>query len=184
MNTLSEFQTERDLYNHYAAVKRRIWGAVEPQPIPPEVRIIFTKPYRPPHLGPAPEPIIEPAKNADPRRMRCVIRATCFVRQISVDDMASIHRHVWRVHARWLCWSVIKELTSKSYPDIGRCLPGRNFDHTTVMYGIRNMFRLIERCPRHGPELILDRAKIVAKALDWMGTAGPKAEVDLAEIGT
>src|SRR5262245_49921007 len=131
-----QFQSAAQMMAHYAEVRRRIRDRNELPPPPPKVLMRPTRPYDPRQYDERPArsaPIVYP-ENHYVGRLRYIVRATAFVRHISVADIADPGRQEWRVHARWLCWSIIKELTGRSLPDIGRALPGRQFDHTTVLY--------------------------------------------------
>ncbi|MFC5372951.1 helix-turn-helix domain-containing protein [Brevundimonas faecalis] len=53
-----------------------------------------------------------------------------------------------RAHARWIAsWAMRKYCPGISYPEIGLVLGG--LDHSTVMYGVRNLEALIERGQYH-----------------------------------
>ena len=167
-----EFESARDMLAHYAAIREGLRNRSEPPPPPPpNVRFIETKPYIPPHLIPKKVlPPIREGENTGYGRIRYIVRATCIVRRISVDDLGSMRKHQWRVHARWLCWFVIKEITGKSFPEIGRAIPpGHQFDHTTVYYGIQNVAEAIASGDGYMKQ---DRAEIFSMAVEDMIKAG------------
>lgn len=56
-------------------------------------------------------------------------------------DLASVRRDQKSVNARHVIMFLMKEMTFRSLPDIGRRLGGR--DHTTVIHGINRIARLI-----------------------------------------
>ncbi|WP_024338001.1 helix-turn-helix domain-containing protein [Bradyrhizobium japonicum] len=61
---------------------------------------------------------------------------------ISMNELESSRRLAQLVRARQTCFYLARKLTSRSLPEIGRRLGGR--DHTTVLFGIRKMERLID----------------------------------------
>ncbi|MGY3359771.1 chromosomal replication initiation ATPase DnaA [Bradyrhizobium sp. GM0.4] len=71
-----------------------------------------------------------------------IIRAVAArFRSVSVRDIRSIRRDRRITEARHMAMYVAKEITSKSFPDLGRRFGGR--DHTTVMSAWRKYQRLM-----------------------------------------
>jgi chromosomal replication initiator protein len=70
---------------------------------------------------------------------------------VEVDDILSRRRRAAVVRTRHMCMYLVKILTRCSYPDIGRQFAGR--DHTTALYAVRKIKRLIAEDPGVAAEI-------------------------------
>ncbi len=76
---------------------------------------------------------------------------------IDLEELQSQRRQADSVFARQVIMYLSKDMTPRSYPEIGRYLGGR--DHTTVMHG----FRKIERCVLADAKLAAEIAELRAR---------------------
>lgn len=92
-------------------------------------------------------PVTCDAKEPDIRASACpplvreIADAVATVASLSVLDLASSRRNVRLARARFAVVFLAKELTARSYPEIGRVLGGR--DHTTIMHAYRRACELL-----------------------------------------
>lgn len=94
-------------------------------------------------------------------KVREIADAVATVSSLSVLDIASSRRNVRLARARFAVVFLAKELTARSYPEIGRVLGGR--DHTTIMHAYRRACDLMRTDGSfaalvHGSRTYLDRA--------------------------
>lgn len=68
--------------------------------------------------------------------------AVCGIRE---EHMRASRRDAPTVRARWIAMYLAREITGRSFPEIGRMFGNR--DHTTVMHACRRMAERIEREP-------------------------------------
>jgi hypothetical protein len=66
-------------------------------------------------------------------------------------DLMCKRREARIVHCRQIAFYVCKALTKKSFPEIGRMFGG--FDHTTIMYSIKKVERLIWTDPAYAQDV-------------------------------
>jgi chromosomal replication initiation ATPase DnaA len=69
-------------------------------------------------------------------------KVVCKYFDVRKSDIESERRGTRLVKARHLAFWLAREMTSRSFPDIGRQFGGR--DHTTVLHGVRKIDGLIE----------------------------------------
>lgn len=67
--------------------------------------------------------------------VRDIMAATAFVFEVSIDDLTSHSRRAAHVQARQAICLLGRQMTTRSYPEIGRMLGGR--DHSTIIHGQR-----------------------------------------------
>lgn len=142
-----EFHSAADLRQHYSELRKRTapWRepprrprsiliqdlAPEPEPIPV---VILAPP--PPSI---PEPVLLPPGNAV--MMHKIRLAVCRDFNVCREEFMSDRRWKRAALARHVGWYLASKLTTLSLPRIGHLCGGR--DHTTVLYGIRRIKRLI-----------------------------------------
>jgi chromosomal replication initiation ATPase DnaA len=88
--------------------------------------------------------------------MGTIIRVTSTYYGISRNDILSDRRTARLARARQVAYFLCKNLSRRSFPEIGRKFGGR--DHTTIIHGVRK----IEREIRHDTALAYDVAQIKA----------------------
>ena len=76
-----------------------------------------------------------------------------------MSEMVGPRRHRSIARPRQIAMYLSKELTNKSYPEIGRSFGGR--DHTTVMHGIKQILKLKEM-----DEDMLEDIQLLTRALE------------------
>jgi chromosomal replication initiation ATPase DnaA len=86
--------------------------------------------------------------------MGTIIRVTSTYYGISRNDILSDRRTARLARARQVAYFLCKNLSRRSFPEIGRKFGGR--DHTTIIHGVRK----IEREVRHDTALAYDVAQI------------------------
>lgn len=69
--------------------------------------------------------------------LEAISRLACAVCKVARPDFLSARRSAPYVRARHIYFTLAKEFTTKSYPQIGRHCGGK--DHTTVMHGHRKV---------------------------------------------
>lgn len=74
-----------------------------------------------------------------------IIRETCRFYRTLRSEVRSTRRKRHIVRTRQVSMYLVKRLTSRSLPEIGRHLGGR--DHTTVLHGIRKIEQLLRERP-------------------------------------
>lgn len=124
------------------------WMIVYPVPVeisrPPEVKVVYAAPVEisvPPQIDMQRE--IAAIVAAAGKRIR-VIDILCAAGNhfgIKKMDLLSNRRARGLVRARQVVMFLSKEMTTRSLPEIGRLLGGK--DHTTVLHGVRKIAALI-----------------------------------------
>jgi chromosomal replication initiator protein len=79
------------------------------------------------------------AEPASPPRLVEVLHATAAHYDIPINEILSARRDLRITLARHVGMYLARELTLKSFPEIGRAFGGR--DHTTVLHGVRRIER-------------------------------------------
>ncbi len=79
--------------------------------------------------------------------------------QISVDEINSARRQIHIVRPRQVAMFLSKELTLRSFPEIGRAFGNR--DHTTVLHACRKISDLIKRDAGIASDVDVVRASIL-----------------------
>lgn len=74
--------------------------------------------------------------------MRRIQLAVCDEYKVSLQDLLSARRAAHVVEARQVSMYLIKEVTLRSLPEIGRKFGGR--DHTTVLHSVRKIAARVE----------------------------------------
>lgn len=98
---------------------------------------------RPITMDIARDALIDFVRAADKRvNVEDILRKVTDHYNIRMSDMVGPRRHRSIARPRQIAMYLCKELTSKSYPEIGRAFGGR--DHTTVMHGIKQVTKLLE----------------------------------------
>lgn len=69
--------------------------------------------------------------------MRDIQNAVCTHYKISRNELNSVRRNARLVRPRQVAFFLCRELTTRSFPEIGRMFGGR--DHTTVLYAVRKI---------------------------------------------
>lgn len=67
--------------------------------------------------------------------VNAVIDVTAYVAQISRDDLLSTKRYRHIAWPRQIAMMIARDLTPRSFPEIGRTMGGR--DHSTIIHGAR-----------------------------------------------
>jgi chromosomal replication initiation ATPase DnaA len=142
-------QTAAEIIANYKSIQAKPWHYKSTPPAPrivpvedhtPKVQpitITYTIPkviYYPHHETPWP-------KKNSVAKVRHIARVVAAFYRISLQDILSDRRTADFVRARHVAFFLAKELTSRSYPEIGRQLGGR--DHTTVLHGVRRITNLV-----------------------------------------
>jgi chromosomal replication initiator protein len=147
-------------------VERIPWRIVYAQPIEiewPRPRTVYPAP-----IGPQMPTALEMAAEAKAivalagKRVRVadIIAATASHFNIKPADLLS-HRRTRRIaRPRQVAMYLSKELTPRSYPEIGRLMHGR--DHTTVLHGHRVVASLIEAGAPISADVEAIRARLLA----------------------
>lgn len=143
--TAREPTSAAELAQRYREAHRRLWQAQPPPPSPPKFRIATRK--KPPQLPPSPGPEAYRyltgewlAGPPDGISREQVQRAVCRYYHIARRELRSERRTGDLVLARHVFFHLCRNLTSSSFPDIGRFI-GR--DHSTVIYGAQRIELLI-----------------------------------------
>lgn len=68
--------------------------------------------------------------------------AVCGIRE---EHLRATRRDAPTVRARWIAMYLAREMTGRSFPEIGRMFGDR--DHTTVMHACRRMAERVQREP-------------------------------------
>lgn len=144
------------LVSHYKAVRGRLWNPLNAVPDIPislkrkidDAPIIKKKLYRPDPPEPEPEPEIPtPIHDWTDRQIAMqptiisIAEAVCAVFNVPVWQVMSPCRIATFMLPRHIICALCRRLTTRSYPEIGRRLGGR--DHSTVLNGVRNKAHLI-----------------------------------------
>lgn len=79
---------------------------------------------------------------------------------IHLRDLLSHRRSRWIVRPRQIVMYLSKEMTTRSLPEIGRLMHGR--DHTTVLHGYRKIASLIEAGDPIAADVEAIRARLLA----------------------
>lgn len=90
---------------------------------------------------------LDPAQHELPRPIpaKQVVRLACRFLDIAYEDLVSQRRTADLAEKRQIVMFALRELTSRSYPEIGVLLGDR--DHSTVIHGVRRIGEAIERDP-------------------------------------
>lgn len=91
--------------------------------------------------------------------MRDVKRAVSEYYLVSQADLCSVHRSVPIVRARQIAMYLCRELTNRSFPQIGTAF---DRDHTTVLHAHHKIARLIQTNPQLAEEIAALRKLIEA----------------------
>lgn len=158
-----EPRSAREWNAHYRIIRERLNRV----PVP-KVVFLWSPPSRPAEW-PQAITINEvsddlPAKGELPRHFPTdkavtIIRVGAKYFGILEIELCSVRKNQALVDARHVIMYLIKDMTSRSFPEIGRRLGGR--DHTTIIYGVARVARLIEA----GDPIIADVAAIRALAV-------------------
>jgi len=92
------------------------------------------------------EPWFHIVDSHGPLMLTDIVRACSKRYRVSLQDILSQRRNARVVRARQVAFYLAKRLTSRSLPDIGRRIGGR--DHTTVLYAVGKIERIrqIDTC--------------------------------------
>jgi hypothetical protein len=136
----------RDLGRDYRAARARLMGTQRKQwvPVPAlkarPVTWLFDRIRIPPPvtmlLGISIKITAPP-----PMTIHRIVRAVADYYRINPTELISARREQRLVDARHVAMHLARILTSKSFPEIGRRMGNR--DHTTILYGIRKMEKLL-----------------------------------------
>jgi hypothetical protein len=154
---VKELTTAEEVLAHARMIQARRRACLVPvKPPAPKVEEIKPAPLRftnARHYGPiyirygTPEwdayyiPPETPARKGPPT-VRYIARYIACVTGTPLNDLISPRREARVVRPRQIVMYLAKKLTSRSLPDIGRQLGGR--DHTTVLHAVRKMERLCQ----------------------------------------
>lgn len=107
---------------------------------------------------------LDPAQHELPRPIpaKQVVRLACRFLAIAYEDLVSPRRAADLVEKRQIVMFALRELTSRSYPEIGVLLGNR--DHSTVIHGVRRIGEEIERDPDLRQRVIAFLAFVRAEA--------------------
>lgn len=135
-------QTAADLRSHYDAVRARLMGRVPSSAGTPIVPVAPTPAaMRPgPLLRSYPHPIGPTQPTSTAITLKSIIRATCAVYALDVDEVTGPSRMAEYALPRQVAFYVARRLTGLSLPQIGMGFGGK--DHTTVLHGIRKIEKL------------------------------------------
>lgn len=86
-----------------------------------------------------------------PARIGECVTAVCTVRRVTMADIKGPSRCQPIVHYRQEAMALAREMTGRSLPAIGRYLGDR--DHTTVLFGIRQIARRQQEDPAYAADL-------------------------------
>lgn len=64
---------------------------------------------------------------------------------VTHDDIISPRRHLTVTRPRQIVMYLARQLTLRSFPEIGRAIGGR--DHTTVLYGVSKITKMMAKSP-------------------------------------
>lgn len=118
--------------------RERLYGN-RPRDIAPEAVAAQTDPPR--QLPPMKEPWFQIIEMGHENIMLADIVKACARRyKVTISDLLSVRRDGRIVRARQVAFWLTKFFTSRSMPDIGRRIGGR--DHTTVLYAVAKISRL------------------------------------------
>ncbi len=113
--------------------RRRLFGRPQVQEIPVAKLITVIIPKK------TPEPVENIERDwlivAEPYAVNDICKEVCKQFKIRKNEFLSHHRHASLVEARQVAMTLAKYLTTRSYPEIGRLIGGR--DHTTVIHAYR-----------------------------------------------
>lgn len=96
--------------------------------------------------------------------------------EIPLRELYSQRRETGLVLPRHMSWYLAKTLTSRSYPEIGRYMGGR--DHTTIMYGVRQMGDAVISDP-----VIAANYETLVMQISALGKASETSEQLAARLG-
>lgn len=132
-------RTAQDVINaaRQVAARRKAWATpvVREIPTPPEPKrmiVSFTTTRPVPEIQPA----VLSTRLGQPMISE-IIDAVSQVSGIAKNDILSIRRDAEVCAVRHIAMLLCKELTTRSYPEIGRGFGGK--DHTTILHGVRKM---------------------------------------------
>lgn len=130
-----------DFVSNYHDVRQRLGLGVRPAII---MRAPVGAQPKPVRLRSYPEPIgpMQPFAASDERRFgpRRIILAVAQVTGVTVDEIVSDARPQRISRARFLCYYMLRQHTSMSYPGIAaHSFPGRTFDHSTLIHGVKRI---------------------------------------------
>lgn len=131
---MTDFQSAAELRQHYAEVRGRVkqWKP-RPKPIP----IV--------EVAPEPEPIpvieIPPLFTSNKQTLRRIVDVVCRDYKITREQFMSECRRKNFAIPRHVAWYLAHRMTTLSLASLGRL---HNRDHTSILYGIRKMERLVE----------------------------------------
>lgn len=94
-----------------------------------------------------------------------IMGEVCRYYKVTKEEFLSRRRLRHITHSRHVTMYLIKDMTSKSLPEIGRDLGG--LDHTSVIYGVRRMTALMEQDPGLKAEIEELRQKLLYKVPDF-----------------
>lgn len=94
-----------------------------------------------PSTDPA-EPALIDAECHWPVTIRDICRASCRHYSVNILDFVSNRRHARLVRARHVAMYIARRHTTRSLPEIGRIMGGR--DHTTIMHGAHRITERLE----------------------------------------
>ena len=93
-----------------------------------------------------------------PVSIQQILNAVCEFYRVSHTDVISQRRTQVCMVPRQVTMYLAKELTTKSYPQIGFFIGGR--DHTTALHGYRKICRAVELDPELAQEIALIREQL------------------------
>jgi hypothetical protein len=93
-----------------------------------------------PYTGPVEPPLID-GDCRWPVTIRDICRASCRHYDVNLLDFVSNRRHAKLVRARQVAMYIARTHTTRSYPEMGRIMGGR--DHTTILFGVRKIESLL-----------------------------------------
>lgn len=128
---------ETDLLAHYSAVRRRLRQGPAPAPVAlaePEAEVVPAEP-EPDEPSPPPEP--PPPVLAQRAPIRAIIAIVAREYGLTAADIYSSRCFRTITPARHLAAYLSRQLTTLSFPEIGRRMGGR--DHTTVLNSTRRV---------------------------------------------
>ncbi len=135
-----QFQTRSELVNHYAQVRRNLWGkpvkaaVALPPPVEPEPLLTIPK------IVPRAEKVGPWAFN--PWKARQMIARIAEKHGVTYDEVVGPNRYERYILPRFECCYRLKVELGLSFPDISRKL-GRS-DHTSSLSGYRRYKKYLE----------------------------------------
>lgn len=137
---LAECRTAQDVINNYRAVKERV-NQWKPKLPSRKIPILNLTPHKQ-HI-PIRRPLLLDGLRMPPTiPPRLIIKASCSHLGININYLMSKRRGGKTAYARQIMFYLCKDLTTRSFPDIGRIFER---DHTTVLYGVRKIQSLIDK---------------------------------------